>query len=118
MEENNFTLSLEPIRKFVEETTGVTLSARNIQAISVSTQMSGKGRIEVGKYLDPRFSHFRYEIVLAVFETDPSCKFIVCTNARGAWHDQPYIFGEKEVYQVEEQINNEEPPAEAQTEQD
>ncbi|HLH63896.1 MAG TPA: hypothetical protein VKV20_19630 [Ktedonobacteraceae bacterium] len=90
------------IRSYVTEIYPQPLSAKNIQALSVDTVFAGKCHIEVGQHLDPRIAHTLQERVLAIFANRAQDQFLVCTSHRGAWQDMPYIFGKREVTDVQE----------------
>ncbi|HZU67747.1 MAG TPA: hypothetical protein VFA09_10770 [Ktedonobacteraceae bacterium] len=92
----------ERIRSYVTEIYLQPLSSKNIQALSVDTVFAGKCHIEVGQYLDPRIAHTLQERVLAIFASKTQDQFLVCTSHRGAWQDMPYVFGKREVTDVQE----------------
>jgi hypothetical protein len=93
---------LERIRSFVTGICLCPLSNKNIQVLTVDTAFAGKSSIEVGLPLDPRIAHTLQERVVAIFATETEDQFLVCTTHRGAWQDMPYIFGKREVTDIQD----------------
>ena len=93
---------LERIRSFVTRTCLCPLSTKQIQRLTVDTTFADKSSIAVGQPLDPRIAHFLQERVVAIFATETEDQFLVCTTHRGAWQDTPYVFGKREVTNIQE----------------
>ena len=93
---------LERIRSFVTRTCLCPLSTKQIQRLTVDTTFAGKSSIKVGQPLDPRIAHFLEERVVTIFATETEDQFLVCTTHRGAWQDTPYVFGKREVTNIQE----------------
>jgi hypothetical protein len=69
--------------------------------LTVDTTFTGKSIIKVGQPLDPRIAHTLQERVVAIFATEAEDQFLVCTTHRGAWQDMPYVFGKREVTDIQ-----------------
>ena len=93
---------LERIRSFVTGICLCPLSTKNIQMLTVDTAFAGKCCIGVGQPLDPRIAHTLQERVVAIFATEAEDQFLVCTTHRGAWQDMPYVFGKREVTNIQD----------------
>jgi hypothetical protein len=93
---------LEHMRSFVTRTCLCPLSTKQIQMLTVDTTFAGKSSIAVGQPLDPRIAHILEEHVVAIFATETEDQFLVCTTHRGAWQDTPYVFGKREVRNIQE----------------
>lgn len=93
---------LEHIRSFVTGTYLCPLSTKHIQMLTVDTTFAGKSSIRVGQPLDPRIAHTLQERVVAIFATEEGDQFLVCTTYRGAWQDMPYVFGKREVTDIQD----------------
>lgn len=94
--------ALEGVRSYVAGMCSCTLSTKNIQALCVNTAFTGKSQIEVGQILDPTIAHTLQERVVAIFATETGEQFLVCTTHRGAWRDMPYVFGKREVTNIQD----------------
>ena len=101
-ENNTPECALQRIRSFVTGTCLCPLSTKHIQMLTVDTTFAGKCSIEVGQPLDPRIAHFLQERVVAIFATETEEQFLVCTTHHGVWQDTPYVFGKREVTNIQE----------------
>jgi len=101
---------LERMRSFVTGICLCSLSNKNIKMLTVDTTFAGKSIIEVGQPLDPRIAHTLQERVVAIFATEAEDQFLVCTTHRGAWQDMPYIFGKREVTDIQDDSRTDKDP--------
>ncbi|HEX6477733.1 MAG TPA: hypothetical protein VF043_02725 [Ktedonobacteraceae bacterium] len=106
-ENNSHERALERVRSYAASMCSCPLSTKNIQMLYVDTVFSGKNRIEVGQILNPGIAHTLQERVVAIFATEAGDQFLVCTTHRGAWQDAPYVFGRREVLNIQESSETE-----------